>query len=177
MYDINLIPESRYNNNTLAKTFVTITIGVMLMALLIYYGVIDPIRQQSQVEQIYRIHKSQMARLSTTAEEHAQLSATLEQLRIRKDGMSGLLKKDLPESLLIANIDGALPQGVRIFGITYGDNTVSLQGHALSLLNIADLSVELKNTGIFEIVRIISVERDLAAGYKTFVINLKLIGQ
>jgi len=174
MYDINLVPESRYDNNTLAKTVVVVTSAVILTAFLIFYGVVDPLRQQFHVEQMYRMHKSQMAKLETIASEHESTSVYLEQLRIRQEGMRVLFDEMLPASLLLLNIEDAIPSGVFIFSKNYSEDNIALQGRALSSLEVAGLSIGLKNTGLFEFVRIISVERNLAAGYSSFVINLKL---
>jgi len=174
MYDINLVPEKRYDNNTLAKTVVTVISGVILIAFLIFYGIIDPLRQQYYVEQMYRIHSSQMARLETTASEHATTSAYLEQLRIRREGLRVLFDEKLPASLLVLDIENSIPSGVYLISKNYTEGDIALQGHALSSLEVADLSIGLKNTELFEFVRTISIERDLTAGNSPFLMNLKL---
>jgi len=174
VYDINLIPENRYDNNTVAKTVVVVIAAVITSILLIYYGIIDPLRQRYHVEQMYRIHQSQIAGLETIAAEHTSTSTNLEQLRIRKETMRVLFEDKLPASLLVFKIDNAIPQGVHIISKNYGEGTMNLQGRAPSLLEVAALSIGLKNTGLFESVRIVSTDRDLVTGYVSFVINLKV---
>jgi len=175
MYDINLIPERKYNTNTVTKTTLISIAAVAVSAILIYFGIIDPLRQQYYVEQMYRMHKSQMAKFETIAVEHSAISANLDQLRLRKDGLNVLFEDIIPSSFMVASIDEEIPQRVYIFNNNYGGGNFALQGRAPSLLEVADFSIRLKDTGLFESVRVLSVERDLAARDNSFVINLKML--
>jgi len=174
MYDINLMPASRYNVKKIVTTVVIVSISLILSAGLVFYGIVEPLSQQYQVEEMYRLHRSQMARFNTTAEEHATISSNLEQLRLRKDGLSVLFEEKLPSSLVVYGIDGALPRLVYIINTNYSEGSFTLQGHAPSLLEVSEFSMNLKETGLFTTVRILSGVRDMAAGNNSFVINLKL---
>jgi len=107
--------------------------------------------------------------------DNVAFNARLEELRLRKETLSELFVEELPKSVLVESIDGAVPNRVNISNIVYGDGLVSFQGSAPSPIEVADFSIGLTQTDLFSSVRIISIERELEGGEHSFVILSRLI--
>jgi len=175
MSDINLIPKSRYNLRDCLKFAIISFLIICFSALVIFFGVIDPLRRKRYAEQTFAIHTGQMEEHKDVDADNVAFNARLEELRLRKETLSELFVEELPKSVLVESIDGAVPNRVNISNIVYGDGLVSFQGSAPSPIEVADFSIGLTQTDLFSSVRIISIERELEGGEHSFVILSRLI--
>jgi Tfp pilus assembly protein PilN len=170
MRDINLIPKSRYGFRDYIKFLLICVLIVSLSAFVIFFGVIDPLQRIRYAEQAFDIHTSQMERHKDVDVDNAALIARLDELKLRKEALSELFPEVLPKSVLMRNIDGAVPDRVSIDSLVYGNGTITFQGSAPSPIEVADFSIGLTRTGLFARVRIISIVRALEGGRHSFVI-------
>jgi len=177
MRDINLLPESRYNKRIIARNILLFFLAVASVGVVICFGIIEPLYEKRIAEQVLEIHIANMEKFKDADTINVELIARLEELKARKEGMAELFEQRLPGSVLVSKVDGALPGGVRIISINYGEGTVTLQGRAPSSIEVADFSIGLRNTGLFQSVRVLSIQRDLADGHHSFIMNLKLTGE
>jgi len=176
MRDINLIPKSRYSLLDYVKFTLICGLIIVFFVSVVFFGVIDPLRRKLYAEQAINIHAGQMEEHKDVEAENAALTVRLEEIRLRKEALSELLVKKIPKSVIMENVDGAVPERIQIESIVYGEGSLSFQGSAPSPIEVADFSIGLTQTDLFSSVRIISIERDLEGGQHSFVIISKLMG-
>lgn len=175
MRDINLIPKSRYNLRDYVR-FIIITVLIVCFAVIVvFFGVIDPLRSKNYARQAFEIHTAQMEKHKDVDVDNAALIARLDELKLRQGALSELFAERLPKSVLMQSIDGAVPDRVNIDSIAYGNGTITFQGNAPSPIEVADLSIALIRTGHFSSVRILSIVRPLQGGQHSFVILSRLM--
>jgi len=177
MRDINLLPESRHNKRIIARNILLIFLAVAFAGIVIYFGIIAPLYEKSIAEQVLRLHMAQMEKFKDADTINTELIARIEEIKAHKEGMAELFEQRLPSSMLVSEIEGALPEGVRLISIVYGDGVVTLQGRAPSPIEVADFSIGLRNTGLFQSVRILSIHGGLADGYHSFNMTLRVTGE
>jgi len=175
MRDINLIPKSRYNLREYIKFAIISFLIVCFSVFAIFFGVIDPLLRRRYAAEAFAIHTGQMDEYMDVEAENAALTVRLEELRLRKETFSELLTEKIPKSVIVKNIDGAVPNRVNISNIVYEDGLVSFHGSAPRPIEVADFSIGLTQTDMFSSVRIISIERELDGGEHSFVILSRLI--
>lgn len=176
MLDINLIPKSRYVFRDYVKFTLISGLIISFSVFVIFFGVVDPLRRKNYAEQAFNIHTGQMGEHIDVEADNAALNVRLEELRLRKEALPELFVEKLPKSVIMEKIDGAVPGRVQIDNIVYGDGLISFQGNAPSPVEVADFSIGLTQTGLFSVVRIISIERELEGGQHSFVILSRLMG-
>jgi len=174
MRDINLIPKNRYNFRDYVRFAIIIFLIICFSVLIVFFGVLDPLRKKRYAEHSFAVHTGQMEEHKDIDADNIALNARLEELRLRKETLAELFVEKLPKSTIMKSVDGAVPVRVNINNIVYGDGLVSFQGSAPSPIEVADFSIGLTQTDLFSSVRIISIMRELEGGQHSFVILSRL---
>lgn len=175
MRDINLIPKSRFGFQDYVKYVIICVFLLSFSVVVVFWGVVVPLQRKRYAEQTFAIHTGKMEEHKDVEADNAALTARLDELRLRKEALSELFADKPPKSLIMENVDDAVPHRVHIESIVYGDDMITLQGSAPSPIEVADFSIGLTQTGLFSSVRITSIERALEDGQHTFVILSRLI--
>lgn len=174
MKDLNLLPESKNKNLERAKPILAGLLVLFISAMFVNFGIIDPIRQRNDAEIELQNHVTQMDILRAREAEHTELTTQLDLLRVRIANLEGLFAGDIPLSDILVAINNFTSIDLVITNKLYIEEFFEIQGRVISHLEIADFSESLSETDLFDIVRILRIDREAETGAYTFIMNLRL---
>jgi len=144
IYDINLIPKAKKNVSS-ETIFITTTLSLCCIALLIYFGFYLPIQQKYSLSKQISEQENELLSYSDTQEQYSSILNQVNEF-IRTDLTLGTLKSsNLKMTKILNEIEKNIPKNVIVKTMTLEEGLLTIEGNAPSYQNIAQCIVKLRN--------------------------------